>query len=95
VKLTRQPALAREIAFYQLITSTSRTAPLAGLKPFVPQFYGTLRLEGKLEAQGTVDQKLVEAAEVPEVGNCPLLDSPSSQIEMASLLGADPPSRWS
>ena len=39
-------ALAAEVAFYQSVTADPAFAPL---RPFVPKFYGTLRLEGKLD----------------------------------------------
>ncbi|KAK4687575.1 hypothetical protein P7C73_g2546, partial [Tremellales sp. Uapishka_1] len=60
--LVIKPALAREIAFYQLLNSAPRSSQLARLKPFVPQFYGTLRLEGQMEG-GTMT---AIAGEVPE-----------------------------
>lgn len=41
-----KPALAAEVAFYQSVTADPAFAPL---RPFVPKFYGTLRLEGKLD----------------------------------------------
>ena len=41
-----KPALARELSFYQSLTSDSVLAPL---RPHVPKFYGTLRYEGKVE----------------------------------------------
>jgi inositol-polyphosphate multikinase len=42
-----KPALANEIRFYQLISSEAILAPL---RPFVPKFFGTLRLQGSIEA---------------------------------------------
>ncbi|KAI0657165.1 SAICAR synthase-like protein [Cubamyces menziesii] len=41
-----KPALPREVAFYQSVAADPRFAPL---RPFVPKFYGTLRLEGKVD----------------------------------------------
>ena len=41
-----KPALHREVAFYQSIASDPGFAPL---RPYVPKFYGTLRLEGKVD----------------------------------------------
>ncbi|KAI0739221.1 SAICAR synthase-like protein [Daedaleopsis nitida] len=41
-----KPALAPEVAFYQSVTADPAYAPL---RPFVPKFYGTLRLEGKVQ----------------------------------------------
>jgi len=43
-----KPALAREVAFYQTVNSDPS---LATLREFVPQFYGTLRLEGKVDPE--------------------------------------------
>jgi 1D-myo-inositol-tetrakisphosphate 5-kinase/inositol-polyphosphate multikinase len=52
--LIMKPCLPAERDFYQAIASDARLAALRGL---VPQFYGTLRLEGKVEvdAAGQVD----------------------------------------
>ncbi|KAI9069468.1 SAICAR synthase-like protein [Trametes sanguinea] len=41
-----KPALPREVAFYQALMSDPA---LAQLRPYVPRFYGTLRLEGKVD----------------------------------------------
>ena len=41
-----KPALTREVSFYQHLTSDPA---FASLKPYIPRFYGTLRLEGKVE----------------------------------------------
>lgn len=41
-----KPALPLEVQFYQ---SVLRDPGLASLLPFVPKFYGTLKLEGKLD----------------------------------------------
>ncbi|GFZ51541.1 hypothetical protein JCM24511_09308 [Saitozyma sp. JCM 24511] len=60
------PALPREIAFYQLLNE-GRSSPLSRLRPFVPRFFGTLRLEGRLEPGGGVDRGVIpEIAEIPE-----------------------------
>lgn len=48
--LIMKPCLPAERDFYQAIASDERLALLRGL---VPQFYGTLRLEGKVEVQST------------------------------------------
>ncbi|ORY28800.1 hypothetical protein BCR39DRAFT_186916 [Naematelia encephala] len=58
-------ALAREIAFYQLVNSASRSSSLARLKPFVARFYGTLRLEGRLDGVGGLTQDGLDT-EIPE-----------------------------
>ncbi|GMK56645.1 hypothetical protein CspeluHIS016_0304850 [Cutaneotrichosporon spelunceum] len=47
--LVIKPALPREIAFYQLVQCSPRTAPISGLKPFLPKFYGTLALTGHVD----------------------------------------------
>lgn len=41
-----KPALAREINFYQSLTSEP---VFASLVPYIPKFYGTLRFEGKVQ----------------------------------------------
>jgi len=41
-----KPALAQEVSFYQTLTSDPVFAPL---KPHIPKFYGTLRVEGKVD----------------------------------------------
>lgn len=41
-----KPALAHEVDFYQHLNSEPS---LAALRPYIPKFYGTLRLEGKVE----------------------------------------------
>ena len=59
-----KPAHPTEVAFYQSVVSDPGFAPL---RPFVPKFYGTLRLEGKVdEAASAADElgniKVVEVA---------------------------------
>ncbi|WVQ64083.1 uncharacterized protein L199_002242 [Kwoniella botswanensis] len=63
--LVIKPALAREIAFYQTLNSSDREDPIRRLKPFVPKFLGTLRLEGQLSSSGDVE-RLEGKDEVPE-----------------------------
>jgi len=41
-----KPALPHEVRFYQHLTSDPA---FASLEPYIPKFYGTLRLEGKVE----------------------------------------------
>ena len=41
-----KPALAREVSFYQRLTSDPA---FTSLKPYIPRFYGTLRFEGTVE----------------------------------------------
>jgi hypothetical protein len=41
-----KPALPREVDFYQHLTSNPA---FACLRPHIPKFYGTLRLEGEVE----------------------------------------------
>ncbi|KAI0373134.1 SAICAR synthase-like protein [Pilatotrama ljubarskyi] len=50
-----KPALPNEVAFYQSVATDPGFAPL---RPYVPKFYGTLRLEGKVD----------ESAPAPEEG---------------------------
>ncbi|WWC73325.1 uncharacterized protein I206_107292 [Kwoniella pini CBS 10737] len=63
--LVIKPALPREIAFYQTLNSSSREDPIRKLKPFVPKFYGTLRLEGQLSSEGDI-KGLPGKEEIPE-----------------------------
>ncbi|ODN80070.1 hypothetical protein L198_07880 [Cryptococcus wingfieldii CBS 7118] len=62
--LVIKPALPREIAFYQMLTAAGREDPIYALKGFVPQSYGTLRLEGQLQPSGDVDTSVKD--DVPE-----------------------------
>jgi len=41
-----KPALTREVSFYQHLTSDPA---FASLRPYIPRFYGTLSLQGKVE----------------------------------------------
>lgn len=41
-----KPALPREVSFYEHLTSDPT---FAALRPYIPKFYGTLGLEGKVE----------------------------------------------
>ncbi len=50
-----KPALEHEVAFYHSLSTDPGFAPL---RPFVPKFYGTLRLEGQVD----------ESAPAPEQG---------------------------
>ncbi|KAI0933417.1 hypothetical protein AcV5_005564 [Taiwanofungus camphoratus] len=56
-----KPALPKEVAFYQTVSSDPT---LVTLRPFVPIFYGTLKLQGKADA-GTViaDPSSIQAVE--------------------------------
>ncbi|OCF44422.1 hypothetical protein I317_01682 [Kwoniella heveanensis CBS 569] len=65
--LVIKPALPREIAFYQTLNSASKEDPIRRFKPFVPRFYGTLRLEGQLSSTGDVERLHNQGKEeVPE-----------------------------
>ncbi|WRT68814.1 uncharacterized protein IL334_005794 [Kwoniella shivajii] len=63
--LVIKPALPREIAFYQMLNSASREDSIRQLKPFIPKFFGTLRLEGQLSSSGDL-QKAEGKEQVPE-----------------------------
>ena len=53
--IVMKPALPTEVAFYQALNSDPVLAPL---RPFVPQFFGTLRLEGQLiKLDGDIEEK--------------------------------------
>jgi 1D-myo-inositol-tetrakisphosphate 5-kinase/inositol-polyphosphate multikinase len=45
-----KPALPLEQQFYQTVISDPGFAPL---QPFIPKFYGTLRLEGKIDTKSS------------------------------------------
>ncbi|ODO11211.1 hypothetical protein I350_01815 [Cryptococcus amylolentus CBS 6273] len=64
--LVIKPALPREIAFYQMLTTADREDPIYALKGFVPQSYGTLRLEGQLQPSGDVDTSVKDDSVVLE-----------------------------
>ena len=60
-----KPALPSEVAFYHSLATDPR---LAGLKDFAPDFYGTLKLEGRVENESTgLDANTIKPVEgVPE-----------------------------
>lgn len=43
-----KPALQLERQFYEAIKSDPES-PFSGLKPFIPQFFGVLKLEGQVD----------------------------------------------
>lgn len=47
-----KPALPVEVNFYQSVLSNPE---LESLRPYIPQFYGTLRLEGQADQEQSVD----------------------------------------
>ena len=49
-----------------MLGSAPRSSTLAQLKPFVAQFYGTLRLEGQLDPSGGISKEGLKT-DVPEV----------------------------
>ena len=58
--LVIKPTLPLEIAFYQTINTE---ADFALLRPFVPNFIGTLRLEGQLiQPDGDIEQNNIRIA---------------------------------
>lgn len=46
--LIMKPALPIEVAFYQVVLTDPSLAPI---RPFIPKFYGTLRLEGQVDEE--------------------------------------------
>jgi hypothetical protein len=56
-----KPALPLERHFYQTLLSEPNFAPLL---PFVPRFYGTLKLEGKVAAPENADPPSVQQTDV-------------------------------
>jgi 1D-myo-inositol-tetrakisphosphate 5-kinase/inositol-polyphosphate multikinase len=46
-----KPALPLELQFYQSAVSHDEFIPL---RQFIPQFYGTLRLEGQVDTEATI-----------------------------------------
>ncbi|KAL1410924.1 hypothetical protein Q8F55_001867 [Vanrija albida] len=63
--LVIKPGSPREVAFYHLVAGAPRKEPISDLEQFLPKFYGTLQLSGKLDTSGKVRE--VEGAEdVPE-----------------------------
>lgn len=63
--LVIKPALPSEVAFYQLLATDPR---LQGLNNFAPAFYGTLKLEGRLDDEAAgLDMSTIKQVEgVPE-----------------------------
>ncbi|PIL33058.1 hypothetical protein GSI_04507 [Ganoderma sinense ZZ0214-1] len=57
-----KPAHQAEVAFYQSVVADPAFAPL---RPFVPKFYGTLRLEGRVDEA---------AAAADEIGNIQIVE---------------------
>jgi hypothetical protein len=49
-----------------MLNSVSKSVQVAKLRPFVPQFYGTLRLEGKVDGKGGIETEGI-VDDVPEV----------------------------
>lgn len=47
-----KPALPVEVAFYQSVLSDPA---FEALRPYIPQFYGTLRLEGQVDPEKSKD----------------------------------------
>ncbi|CAE6408202.1 unnamed protein product [Rhizoctonia solani] len=68
--LIMKPCLPAERDFYQAIAADQR---LAALGPYVPKFYGTLRLEGQVKTEGEVGadqlrEVLAKGASEPDLG---------------------------
>ncbi|CAE6482404.1 unnamed protein product [Rhizoctonia solani] len=72
--LIMKPALPAERDFYQAIAADKR---LAALRPYVPKFYGTLRLEGQVNTEGApggeigadqLREVLAKGANQPDLG---------------------------
>ncbi|TXT13577.1 hypothetical protein VHUM_00944 [Vanrija humicola] len=63
--LVIKPGSPREVAFYQLVAGAPLKEPIAELEQFLPKFYGTLQLSGKVGPSGSMHA--IEGAEnVPE-----------------------------
>lgn len=61
-----KPALEHEVAFYHSLSTNPGFAPL---RPFVPKFYGTLRLEGQVDQSAPAPEQggpLVVVDTVPD-----------------------------
>ncbi|KAJ1309367.1 hypothetical protein OPQ81_006146 [Rhizoctonia solani] len=72
--LIMKPSLPAERDFYQAIAADER---LAALRPHVPKFYGTLRLEGQVNAESApggeigadqLREVLAKGASQPDLG---------------------------
>ncbi|CAL1703206.1 unnamed protein product [Somion occarium] len=57
-----KPALPVEVNFYQSVASDPGFAPL---RPFIPEFYGTLKLEGVVDQEKSAEGEGVTVKEVP------------------------------
>ncbi|KAI3619398.1 inositol polyphosphate multikinase [Moniliophthora roreri] len=69
-----KPALGLEHQFYQSLTTSSSDEGLGRLRPFVPKFYGTLKLEGELVPD-------VNAGETKEAGEVKVKEVEGGQKE--------------
>jgi len=67
IKLTTQPSLPKEIALYQMVNAAPRSSKLARLKRYIPQFFGTLRLEGRMDDVGQFQPDA--EADIPELSS--------------------------
>ncbi|ESK94214.1 inositol polyphosphate multikinase [Moniliophthora roreri MCA 2997] len=62
-----KPALGLEHQFYQSLTTSSSDEGLGRLRPFVPKFYGTLKLEGELVPDNLVLENLSHPFSKPNI----------------------------
>ncbi|KAH9915248.1 SAICAR synthase-like protein [Epithele typhae] len=87
-----KPALAAEVAFYQSVVAD---AAFASLRPFLPKFYGTLRLQGKVDenapppAEGEPMQIQPAASLVLENLSQPFLKPNILDIKLGTVLYDD------
>lgn len=56
--LVIKPALPVEVSFYQTALSDAAFTPLV---PYIPEFYGTLRLEGEVDKEKSIGGSIVVA----------------------------------
>ncbi len=61
-----KPALPVEVHFYQSVGSDPNLEPL---RPFIPHFYGTLRLEGQVDPEQNVAGAIAVTKESAEAVN--------------------------
>jgi 1D-myo-inositol-tetrakisphosphate 5-kinase/inositol-polyphosphate multikinase len=74
-----KPALPLELAFYQSLTSDSA---FQALRPFVPKFYGILKLEGQV----TADQSSIQPLETREPKESLVLENLSHPFSKPNIL---------
>lgn len=79
-----KPALASEVAFYQ---SVAADPDFTSLRPYIPRFYGTLRLEGKVDASDPkVEGEPIKLVQAPVSAQSLVLENLSHSFSKPNIL---------